>query len=139
VLVVLDTNILLSALITPEGTTAAIYEAWRNRRFVLLTCGEQREEIRRVSRYPKMRTLVEPHLVGSMLNSMQSRARVYLIRERRNHAWDEGDSYLLDLAAEGEADYLVTGDKRAGLLQRGKVGRAAILSVKSFHRDVLRG
>ncbi len=36
--VVLDTNILVSALIAPAGNPAAIYNAWEQGKFTLLTC-----------------------------------------------------------------------------------------------------
>ena len=38
--VVLDTNILVSALIAPAGNPAAIYNAWEQGKFTLLTCTE---------------------------------------------------------------------------------------------------
>jgi putative PIN family toxin of toxin-antitoxin system len=130
-LAALDTNIFFSALISPRGTCAGIYDAWQEQRFKLVTCLEQLEEIRRVSRYPKMRALVEPHLVATMLNTMR-RAEVFTIRERRNHARDAADAYLLDLAEGAGTDYLVTGDKSAGLLERRKIGRAAIITAAAF-------
>jgi predicted nucleic acid-binding protein len=37
--VVLDTNILVSALIAPAGKPAAIVDAWLDGKFTLLTCG----------------------------------------------------------------------------------------------------
>jgi uncharacterized protein len=43
---VLDTNILVSALISPAGHPAAIYEAWEDGKFTLLTCVEQLDELR---------------------------------------------------------------------------------------------
>ncbi|MGA2741690.1 MAG: PIN domain-containing protein [Bryobacteraceae bacterium] len=36
--VVLDTNIIVSALIAPAGKPAAIIDAWLDGRFTLLTC-----------------------------------------------------------------------------------------------------
>ena len=48
--VVLDSNILLSALISPHGPPHRIYEAWRQRRFELVTTGVQLDELRRSSR-----------------------------------------------------------------------------------------
>jgi uncharacterized protein len=49
--VILDTNILCSALLTPGGPTDRLYRAWRDARFVLLTSEQQLEEFRRVTRY----------------------------------------------------------------------------------------
>lgn len=56
--VVLDTNILLSALISPAGAPARIYEAWKLGRFELVTSVEQLEEFARVTRYPAVRALI---------------------------------------------------------------------------------
>lgn len=69
--VVLDTNVLLSALISPHGAPDAIYRAWRASRFELVTSTEQLDELRRVSRYPKLKTILPTHRVGAMVNNMQ--------------------------------------------------------------------
>ena len=53
--VVLDTNVLLSALISPHGAPDTIYNAWRAAQFELVTSTVQLDEIRRVSRYPKLK------------------------------------------------------------------------------------
>jgi hypothetical protein len=45
---------------------------------------------------------------------------------------DKNDEFLLALALTAEADYLVTGDRRAGLLQRGSVGRTRIITPAVF-------
>jgi predicted nucleic acid-binding protein len=44
--VVLHTNILVSALIAPAGNPAAIYNAWEQVKFTLLTCTEHLDEVR---------------------------------------------------------------------------------------------
>ena len=69
--VVLDSNILLSALISPHAPPHRIYQAWRKGIFELVTCFEQIEEIRRASRYPKFKNILQPHLVGLMLNNIR--------------------------------------------------------------------
>ncbi|WP_428994781.1 PIN domain-containing protein [Klebsiella pneumoniae] len=53
--VVLDTNILFSALISPHGTPDRIYRARRTARFEIVTSLVQLDEIRRASRYPNYR------------------------------------------------------------------------------------
>ena len=47
--VVLDTNILFSALISPHGAPDVIYRAWRSARFEVVTSQTQLDEIRRAS------------------------------------------------------------------------------------------
>ncbi len=58
--VVLDTNILFSALISPHGAPDAIYRAWRAARFEVVTSRMQLDEIRRASRYPKLQAILQP-------------------------------------------------------------------------------
>jgi putative PIN family toxin of toxin-antitoxin system len=136
VLVVLDANILFSALISPHGTPAKIYDSWQEGRFELATCEEQLDEIRVASRYPKLRAILQPNLVGKMLNSMQ-RARVLKDIPRKHSADDSMDAYLLDLADFSKAHYLVSGDKRSGLLARRKVGGARIVTASKFCTEIL--
>ena len=68
--VVLDSNILFSALISPHGPPHRIFQAWRTKRFELVTCSIQLDEIRRASRYPKFRDILKPHRVGRMVNDL---------------------------------------------------------------------
>ncbi|MGO9436076.1 MAG: PIN domain-containing protein [Terracidiphilus sp.] len=60
-LVLLDSNLFFSALISPHGLPARIVKAWQNGRFDLLTCQHQIDEIREASRNPKFRTLFQAH------------------------------------------------------------------------------
>jgi predicted nucleic acid-binding protein len=41
------------------------------------------------------------------------------------------------MALTGEADYLVTGDGRARLLQRGRIGRTRIITPTTFCAEAL--
>jgi predicted nucleic acid-binding protein len=56
---------------------------------------------------------------------------------RMHEAADPADSYLLDLMEAAQPDYAVTGDKRSGLLEIGKLGRTRILSATVFCSSVL--
>ena len=96
-LVVLDSNVLLSALISPHGAPHRICKAWRQHRFELATCREQIDELRRASRYPKLREILQPHQVGLMLNNLRD-AEVFDRIPSKHKAKDIHDSYLLDLA-----------------------------------------
>ncbi|BCU07980.1 putative toxin-antitoxin system toxin component, PIN family [Allochromatium tepidum] len=137
--VILDTNVLLGALISPHGPPDAIYRAWRAGRFELVTSVAQLDELRRASRYPKLKTILPAHRIGTMVNNMQ-RA---IVLERLPHlpdgfdTPDPDDAFLPAMAIGGEADYLVTGDRRAGLLQRGNIGRTRIITPASFCAEVI--
>ena len=135
--VVLDSNILFSALISPHGPPHRIFQAWRSKRFELVTCSIQLDEIRRASRYPKFRDILKPHRVGRMVNDLHGAILIDKL-SREFEAADPHDSFLLALADAARAHYLVTGDKRAGLLSRKQVGNARILTAANFCQDVLR-
>jgi uncharacterized protein len=135
--VVLDSNILISSLIFPHGAPHNIYLAWREKRFELITCREQLEELRRASRYPKIRPLVPPHSFGRLVNLLRRGTVVEMIATKYS-ANDPKDAFLLDLSDTAKADYLVTGDKRAGLLQRKRVGQTRILTASVFCATALR-
>lgn len=128
--VILDTNVLLGALISAHGAPETIYRAWREGRFELVTARAQLEELRRASRYPKLKTILPAHRIGTMVNNLQHA----VVLERLSplpqdiELNDPNDTFLLAMALDGEADYLVTGDRRAGLLRRGCIGRARILT-----------
>ena len=134
--VVLDTNVLLSALISPHGPPDAIYRAWRAARFELVTSAAQLDELRRASRYPKFKTVLQPHPVGTMVNNLQ-RAVVLDQLPAGIEADDPSDAFLLAMAIASEAEYLVTGDHRAGLLRRGSVGRTRIITPAVFCAEAL--
>jgi hypothetical protein len=59
--VILDTNVLLGALISPHGPPDVIYRAWRAARFELVSSMAQLDELRRVSRYPKLKSMRALH------------------------------------------------------------------------------
>lgn len=137
--VVLDTNVLLSALISPHGAPDVIYNAWRGARFELVTSTVQLDELRRVSRYPKLKAILPAHRVGAMLNNMQ---RTIVLEHLPNlpdgvEMNDPNDAFLFTMALTAEADYLVTGDRRAGLLQLGQAGRARIVTPATFCIEAL--
>jgi uncharacterized protein len=136
VLAALDSNIFFSALISPLGPPGRIYAAWQRGRFELATCHRQVEEIRTASRYLKFRAILRPQDVGRMLNALQN-ARMLEDIPRKHTADDPDDAYLLDLAEAAKVHYLVTGDKRAGLLRRRKVGGARIITAAKFCEEVL--
>ena len=49
--VVLNTNILISALTSKTAAPHHIYQAWRDKRLIVLSCAEQLLEVREVTRH----------------------------------------------------------------------------------------
>ena len=129
--VVIDTNVLVSAIIAPTSTPANILQAWRQGRYELLTCAEQLDELRAATRYPKVRSRISPLVAGILINEIGKVANHIDRLPRVERSPDPRDNYLLALAEKGEVNFLVSGDK-ADLLALGKHGGARIISVREF-------
>lgn len=135
--VVLDTNVLLSALISPHDAPDIIYRAWRTGKFDIVTSTTQLKELQRASRYPKFKMILQPARVGTMINNLQHA----IILERLTvhaEALDPNDAFLLSMSIEGKADYLVTGDRRAEFLQQKNIQRTRIVTPAAFCAEVLK-
>jgi uncharacterized protein len=132
--VVLDTNVLLSALLSPHGWPDVIYRAWQKDRFELVTSNTQIDELRRASRYAKFKDVLQPYRVGTMINNMRRSIMLDALPSLPEsiEVKDPNDLFLLAMAQAGEADYLVTGDHRAGLLQQSSFGRTRIVTPTQF-------
>ena len=137
--VILDTNVLVGALIAPQGPPDVIYRAWRAAKFELLTSAAQIDELRRVSRYPKLKAILPAHRVGTMINELRRTSMLEALAPLPQGLviGDPDDAFLLAMALAGDADYLVTGDRSAGLLQRGNVGRTRIVTPAAFCAEAL--
>lgn len=137
--VILDTNVLLAALIASKGPPDIIYRAWRDARFELVTSTVQIGELLRASRYPKLKAILPAHRIGTMINEMRRTSLLEALPPLPHGLaiGDPDDAFLLAMALASEADYLVTGDRRAGLLQRGSVGRTRIATPAAFCAEAL--
>lgn len=134
--VVLDTNIFVSALISEVGTPHKIFDAWLIGRFDVVSSSQQIEELRRISGYSKLTQRVPKHVFGELINALRQTVLIEAASVAVELA-DPDDSFLLGMADTGNADYLVTGDKHAGLLALRTYGRTRILTPSEFVERVL--
>jgi putative PIN family toxin of toxin-antitoxin system len=131
--VVLDTNILISALLVQVGHPAAIYRAWQEGHFTLLTCAEQLDELRAALRKPVIAARIKPYKAGRLVNDLKELAETIDTLPRVRRSPDATDDFLLALSEAGKADYLVTGDK-SGLLSLARHASTRIVSASEFAR-----
>lgn len=129
--VVLDTNVLLAALISPGGGPARIYEAWKLGRFELLTSVDQVDELSRVTRYPTIRPLITVSEAGRVINQIRALATLVERSRRSKVSPDPADDFLFAIAESASAAYLVTGDK-SGVLKIRKHRQTRVLTVAQF-------
>jgi uncharacterized protein len=82
--VVIDINILVSALIVPTGQPAAVIRMWLDGKFTLLTCATHVDELRVTLHKPRIAALIKPHKAGRLLNQVRSLPRTSI----RCRAWN---------------------------------------------------
>jgi putative PIN family toxin of toxin-antitoxin system len=129
--VILDTNVLLSALIRVDSKPYKLVHAWLDGRFELVSAEAQLEELRSASRYAQVRRYFEPAEIGWLVNRIRERAILVKRLPKLDLANDPGDNYLLAMAAGGRAQYLVTGDK-SGLLAIKQHGSTHLVTVRQM-------
>lgn len=135
--VVLDTGVMIAALITKDTPPDQIYQAWRKRRFELITSEWQLDEFRRVSRYPRLHRFLKPVETGVMINGLRRRGLVLQDLPVIDVSPDPDDNPLLATAVAGEADYLVSGDK-SGVLALRRIRHTRILTARQFLTELKR-
>lgn len=111
--IVLDTNVLVSGLLVPGGTTGRIVAAWRTGRFDLLLSVPQLGEIARVLAYPKIRRVLrwDDARIESFVRQLYVRAEMIdVTRLPAEVPRDAADAPILAALLDGRADLLVTGD-----------------------------
>ncbi len=128
---VIDTNLLISALLGGKSLPAHLIILWRDGWFDLLTSSDQLDEMMRVTRYPKLRERLAPVLAGRLINELRDMTVLVKNPPVVTIYPDPYDNYLLGIAAGGSADFLVTGDKRDVLALRLFRG-TKIVTVRDF-------
>lgn len=129
--VILDTNILLSGIISPAGVPAQLLEAWLERRFTLVSHAIQLDELRDVSRRDKIKALVKPAIVGRIVNQIALIAEMPVKLPLVERSRDPRDDFLFALCEAGRADWLITGDK-ADVLALGRHKATRIETASHF-------
>ena len=127
--IVLDTNVLVSALITKGTPPDLLYQAWDAGTFQLVTSIEQLDELKRVIAYKKLRPFITLDEAEALLETIDAAAVVVEGIPDVDVSSDPDDNVILATAIAGEADLLVTGDK-SGLLALNAVHGIHIVTPK---------
>ncbi|MBI1865056.1 MAG: putative toxin-antitoxin system toxin component, PIN family [Nitrospirae bacterium] len=110
--VVLDTNVVVSAVVFERGRLSWIRDAWTNGTIIPLIDKPTTEELLRVLAYPKFRLNVQE--IEVLLGCLLPFAETVLVSRRTAElprCRDPHDQKFLSLAQGGKADVLVTGDQ----------------------------
>ena len=127
--VVLDTNVLVSALLF-TGTSSELVPLWQRNAITVLLSRPILEEYLRVLSYPKfelseeeIKGLIEEELLP-YVEAIKPRSRLRVVKR------DPSDDKFLECAVAGKAGIIISGDK--DLLSLGRYRRIQILSPTQF-------
>jgi putative PIN family toxin of toxin-antitoxin system len=111
---VIDTNVLVSGLISGQGPPRRIVDAWLDGRFLLITSLYQVEELHHVLTYPRIasRIRLEEAELELLLVAFLSQAELVPGHyQLPGITRDPKDDAVVSCAVEGEADFIVSGDQ----------------------------
>lgn len=115
--VVLDPNVLISAVLSPAGAPAELIRRWLAGEFELLVSPKLIAELTRALTYPKISKRIPPRDAAELTGLLESEARSESDPSVRLslRIEDPGDEYLVALAMEHGAA-LVSGDAHLTVL-----------------------
>ena len=111
--VVLDTNVLMSGLMSPGGVPGHIVAAWLEAQFEVVFSLEQLTEVGRVLTYPKIRRILnwDEQRIEEFIKQLYLRAEVVELGSIAvDVPRDPNDAPILATLIVAKADLLVTGD-----------------------------
>lgn len=132
--IVLDTNLLVSAVISSQGNPARILGLFRKNLIEIVISEEMIVEIQKVLNYPKIRKrhVWNTEEIESFVRGIKE---ICIVVTPKFHSGsivtqDPSDDKFLHCAVAGEVDYIVTGDNH--LLRLGKYSGIQIVTPGQF-------
>jgi len=107
---VYDTNVIVAAVINPDGLPALLLDLATQDRIQLFLSNFLLREYEAVLRRPKFG--FSPAKVRNVVRAIRAHATVVKPRETLQVLTDPSDNQILSCAVESRVDYLVTGNKR---------------------------
>jgi len=117
--VVLDTNVLISFLLTRGETIGRILDAWEDETFTVCVSPLMLAEMRRVLEYPHLKERIKSEEAQALLNTLETDALLLEgVVTITGATTDPKDDMVVACAVEGKADYIVSGDPHLLKLKR---------------------
>lgn len=110
--ITLDTNVIVSGLLSANGPPGELLDAWIAHAFVLVTSPYQLAEMRRVASYPRLRERIPQELLSNVIERMGDLAHVVgTDLPPIDASPDPADNPIIATALTGDAELLVSGDR----------------------------
>ena len=107
--VVIDTNIWISYLL--GGLLQRIDEKILSKEIKAVVSDETLKELSEVLSRPRFKNIFTAERIKELFSLLDNYAILVSPSEKVSACRDEKDNFLLEVALEGEADYLITGDE----------------------------
>lgn len=129
--IIIDTNLWISFLLSKR--TTGLDKLFLEQSITLIFSQELLDEFIEVARRPKLKKYFSLSDLEELLLEINSHAEFVSITSSINLCRDQKDNFLLSLAIDSNATYLLTGDK--DLLVVNKIGKTKIITVSQFLSD----
>ena len=110
--VVLDTNVLVAALITKGTPPDRLYQAWLRGEVDVVTCEAQVAELAAVLKRPRLQRFLDADEAAAIVENIDTRAIVLADPPAVELSPDPKDNPILAAALAGKAELIVSDDKR---------------------------
>ena len=132
--IVVDTNIWISFLIGKK--LSGLKTLLSSGKVELILCEELKEEILLVTQRPKLAKYFPQADVEQLLSFMEVIGKLYVPKAIESVCRDPKDDYLLALAKEAKADYLISGDNDLLIIRI--IDKTEIITISAFEEIVNR-
>jgi putative PIN family toxin of toxin-antitoxin system len=130
--VIIDTNLWISVLISKNYIQ--LDKLIASNKIQLLFSKELIEEFITVTNRPKFKKYFSDTVIERLLLAFDSIGRLVVVKSNVKVCRDFKDNFLLNLAIDGKASYLVSGDN--DLLTLKKIGETKIVSMAEFLNEI---
>jgi len=131
--IIVDTNIWISFLI--GKTLKGLQNYLDNKTIVIITCKEQIQELTLVFEKPKMKKYFTHEQIMEFFELLDESAVNIDIKTKTDICRDLKDNYLISLAIDSNADFLISGDN--DLLVLNKVENKSMINLNDFEKIII--
>ena len=124
--VVVDTNVFISGILF-GGNPRTIIEAWLSKKYIFCLSPELKAEI--LNKLQR-KFFLPISAMQTIEEALDTNTKKYIPKEKLLICKDTRDNFLLELAQEAQADYIVSGDKL--VLELKQHSKTKIISSKDF-------
>ena len=126
--IIIDTNLWISFLLSKS--LEKLDQLFSNNSATLIFSQELIDEFIEVAQRPKFKKYFEASDLEDLILHIRSHGEFIHATTHVDLCMDKKDNFLLSLAKDGKAHFLLTGDN--DLLQIGKIGKTSILTFTQF-------